>query len=319
MSQLAESTAIVPRMAEATRKAAGYAANGQAAHTRQAYRSDWQDFVAWCQIHGQAALPATGDTVAGYLADRADTLKASTLQRRLSSIAAAHRAAGLDTPTTAPAVRLTWNGIRRTKPTAQHGKAPLLLADLRSMLATVPPGLKGIRDRALLLVGFAGAFRRSELVALDVADVSHQLEGVVLTIRRSKTDQEAVGRSVGIPRGRHAETDAVAALVAWLEASHITEGALWRPINRHGQLATARITDKAVARIVQHYAAAAGLDPTLFAGHSLRAGLATSAAANGASERCIMATTGHKSDAMVRRYIREASLFRSNAASEAGM
>jgi integrase len=177
----------------------------------------------------------------------------------------------------------------------------------------------GARDRALLLLGFAGAFRRSELVALDIDDVQITREGMIVTIRRSKTDQEGAGQKVGIPRGRHPGTCPVKALAAWLGLAGIEAGAIFRPITRHGLIQPGRLTDRSVARIVQRTAEAAGLDPSQFAGHSLRAGLATSAAMAGAEERDIMRQTRHKSVVVARRYIRDGSLFRNNAAGTVGL
>jgi integrase len=173
--------------------------------------------------------------------------------------------------------------------------------------------LVGLRDRALLLVGFAGAFRRSELVALDVSDVEVGEDGLTVTLRRSKTDQEGAGRKVGIPRGSTPETCPVRALRAWLETAAITESALFRSVNRHGRVGS-RLSDKHVAIAVKEAAAPVGLDVKSFAGHSLRAGLVTSAAIQGRSDRSIMNQTGHRSVAMVQRYVRDASLFRDNAA-----
>jgi integrase len=295
-----------------------YVARAKANNTLRAYRSDWQDFCAWCDRHGLPALPATEEAVALYLTDLAKTHRASTLQRRLSSIAQAHKAAGFPSPTKGR-VSLVWAGIRRAKGTAPEGKAPALVADIRRMVATLGEDLAGRRDRALLLVGFAGALRRSELIGLDVADVAFMDEGLVVTLRRSKTDQEGQGTKLGIPYGSRPQTCPVRALRAWLEAAGITGGPVFRPVNRWGQVLPGRLTGTAVALIVKRCAKAAGLDPARYAGHSLRAGLATSAAQAGAPERIIMAQTRHKSLPMVRRYIREGSLFRENAAAVVGL
>lgn len=296
-----------------------YVAQSLAENTRRAYRSDWEHFAGWCARRGVRALPAVPEAVAAYLAAHAETFSVATLQRRLVSIGQAHRAAGHEDCTKAPGVKATWRGIRRAKGVAPKGKAPLLTPDVVRMVATLPKDLGGVRDRALLLVGFAGAFRRSELVGLDREDVEFTLEGVVVTLRRSKTDQEGEGRKVGIPWGRHAETCPVQALTAWLEQAGITEGPLFRAVNRHGQVQAGRLSGSAVAEVVKRAALRAGLDPALYAGHSLRAGLATSAAAAGASERSIMAQMGHRSVSMVRRYIRDGSLFRENAAAMVGL
>ena len=173
------------------------------------------------------------------------------------------------------------------------------------MIEALPEGLKGVRDRALLLVGFAGAFRRSELVSLDVDDLDFTEEGLVVTLRRSKTDQEGEGRRVGVPFGSNPTTCPVRSMKAWLEASAITDGPVFRSVNRHGQLQAQRLTSQSVALVVKRYAEVCGLDRHAFAGHSLRAGFATVAARNGANERSIMNQTGHKSLTIVRRYIRE--------------
>jgi integrase len=290
-----------------------------APNTRRAYRSDWEHFTHWCTAYELASLPATPETVALYLAALAGVAKVSTVGRRLTAIAKAHRAAGHETPTRSEAVHLTMRGIRRTHGVAPTQKAPAVLADLRAMLAACPDNVIGTRDRAILLLGFAGAFRRSELVALDVADLAFGERGMTVRLRRSKGDQEGEGTKKGIPFGRHGLTCPVTAVRDYMDMSHITDGALFRPINRHGQIGEARLGDKAVALVVKRAAAAAGLDPTHYAGHSLRAGLATAAAAGGAQERDIMRQTGHRSVQMLRRYIRDADLFRDNAAAIAGL
>jgi integrase len=306
-------------LADIADRASEFIQQSKAKNTLRAYRADWAHFESWCKSNGQSSLPAAGDTVALYVADLSATHKPATLTRRLSAISQAHQIAGLDTPTGSARVRLVMAGIRRTKGTAQIGKTPVLVEDLKRMMSRLPDGLLGVRDRALLLVGFCGAFRRSELVALDVADGSVTREGLTIMIRRSKTDQEAEGRKIGIPYAAHLETCAVRSLQEWFEKSGITEGPLFRPINRHGKMAAARLSAAAVGEIVKKYAASVGLDAADFAGHSLRSGLATSAAAAGASERSIMAQTGHRSLNMVRRYIKEGSLFRENAAATVGL
>jgi integrase len=257
--------------------------------------------------------------VALYVTDLADTHKPATITRRISAISQAHQIAGMDTPTGSAKVRLVMAGIRRTLGTAQEAKTPILVDDLRRMLAGLPGNLLGVRDRVLLLIGFCGAFRRSELVALDAADIAVTREGLVVTIRRSKTDQEGEGRKIGIPYASHLETCPVRSFQEWLEKSGITEGPLFRPVNRFGGMASIRLSGAAVGEIVKRYAAAVGLDATEFAGHSLRSGLATSAAAAGASERSIMRQTGHRSEKMVRRYIKDGSLFRENAVATVGL
>ncbi len=200
-----------------------------AANTRRAYRSDWEHFTRWCATHGVPTLPASPETVALYLAALAQVSKVSTVQRRLTAIAKAHRAAGYETPTKSEAVHLTMRGIRRTHGVAPNQKAPAVLADLRAMLAVLPNNLIGTRDRALLLLGFAGAFRRSELVALDVADLAFGERGLTVTVRRSKGDQEGEGAKKGIPFGRHALTCPVTAVRDWMDMSQVSEGATLPP------------------------------------------------------------------------------------------
>ncbi len=244
-----------------------------------------------------------------------------TLQRRLAAIAKAHQAAGHESPTSMrhAVVSEVWKGLKRTHGAAQAAKAPIITSELRTILRELPNGLLGIRDRALLLLGFTGAFRRSELVSLTVEDCEFTSEGLVVTLRRSKTDQEGGGRKLGIPYGSNPETCPVRSLKAYLEASGIAAGLLFRPITRHGRLGPRGLSPYGVALVVKRYAAAAGLDRSRYAGHSLRAGLATSAAAAGVSERAIMNQTGHRSANMVRRYIRDGSLFRENAAAGVGL
>lgn len=313
--------AAVPLSTTAER-AQNYIQQAKASSTLRAYRHDWSCFEAWCRERNVMALPAAPDTVALYLADIAPTTKVATISRRLAAIAKAHQAAGHDSPASLrhASVSEVWKGIRRVHGTAQTQKAPVSVEDLRRMFAVLPANeLLAVRDRALLLIGFAGAFRRSELVGLNVEDVQICADGLVILLRRSKTDQEAEGRKIAIPYGSTPDTCPVRSLQRWLESADITAGPLFRPVNRHGNLQTERLSDKAVALVVKRYAEAAGLDPKKYSGHSLRSGLVTAAAIAGVSERAIMQQTGHKSSAMVRRYIRDANLFRDNAAARIGL
>jgi integrase len=294
--------------------ARGFAAEAKSQRTRRAYGGEVGAFASWCAGAGLEALPATGRTVALYLTHMAEKgRKPAGIELALAAIAQAHKAAGFESPRTAAEVQEVRRGIRRSLGVAPAQKAPVLVSDLKAMLKALPDALVGLRDRALLLVGFSGAFRRSELIALDVADLSFTDDGLEITLRRSKTDQESEGRKVGIPFGSTPETCPVRSLRAWLEASAATEGPVFREVTRHGR-SKGRLTAQSVALAVKRAAHAAGLDPVRFSGHSLRAGLATSAARAGKSERAIMAQTGHRSEKMVRRYIRDASLFTDNAA-----
>jgi len=293
--------------------------HARAENTRRAYASDWKHFASWCGNHQVPACPAAPQTLALYLTALTATHTVGTLTRRLSSISQAHRSAGFASPTEEAGVRELMAGIRRRRGTAATAKRPLLIPDLQALLAAVPENLLGRRDRALLLLGFSGAFRRSELVALNVEDAKETSDGLVLTLRRSKTDPDAGGRPVAIPRGREAATCPLQALAAWRAAAGMTAGPLFLRVNRHGQLLPHRLSGAAVAIVIKRYAAAAGFAPEEFAGHSLRAGLATAAAIAGKSERAIMNQTGHKSTATLRRYIRDANLFRDNAAEGIGL
>ena len=249
-----------------------------------------------------------------YLAAKAqEGRKVSTLSLALAAISQAHQMAGHESPRSSTAVREAFKGIRRTHGSAPDQKAPVLNAQLRTMMERMPATLLGARDRALLLVGFSGAFRRSELVALEVADLAFTSEGLTVTLRKSKTDQESQGRKIGLPYQSTSATCPVRATQTWLELAGISEGAVFRSVNRHGQLG-ARLGGQDVARVVKRVAEAAGFDPKPFAGHSLRAGLATSAAKAGKAAHSIMKQTGHRSIAMVQRYIRDAELYTDNAA-----
>lgn len=293
----------------------GYLDDSQAANTRDAYRADWAHFTTWCDELHLASLPAQPATVARYLVALVETgRKVATLTRRLSAISQAHQAAGHDSPTASLAVRKVFAGIKRRHGTQQEAKAPVLPADLKLMVAELDDTPAGKRDRALLLLGFAGAFRRSELVALDVADLEVQRAGLIVTIRRSKTDQEGQGERLGVPRGRDKALCPVRAVEAWIAAGDLVEGPLFRPIDRHGNVRSQRLADFTVVRVVKRLAAAVGLDPDLYGGHSLRAGLATAAAAAGVEERVIMKQTRHTSTRTLRKYIRDGELFKNNAA-----
>ncbi|MGI4831627.1 MAG: site-specific integrase [Janthinobacterium lividum] len=293
----------------------------KAVSTLRAYRSDWQHFLSWCESRGAAALPATSETVALYLVALAETHRPATITRRLTSIAKAHAAAREPNPATTQHILVaeTLQGIRRTLGTAQPGKTPLLTADLIQVLAHLPAGLSGVRDRALLLVGYTGGLRRSELAALTAEDLEWKEEGAILTLRRSKTDQEGQGRKVAIPRGVHAATCPVRALRGWLEAAAIQAGALFREIDRHGRIGERGLHRDSVGAILKRAVARAGFDPANYGGHSLRAGFATQAARNGATAFDIMRQTGHRSITTVSRYVRDAQIFRDAPAGKLGL
>jgi site-specific recombinase XerD len=295
--------------------ARAYADASKSPNTRRAYKSDWKAFTGWCRTWGFEALPARPEVVAMFVSHLAGSgKKVSSISRMLVSISQAHKFAGLDSPTSAQTVRETVKGIKRSLGTAQRQKAPLMAEQLRVLVQLIPDGLLGARNKALLLLGFSMAARRTELVAVDVEDLAFTSEGLIVNIRKSKTDPEGKGRQVGVPYGSSAVSCPVRAVKSWMEAACITTGPIFRGVGRWGNPEPRRLNDRAVARIVQQYTALIGLNSGDFAGHSLRSGLASSAAKAGRSERSIMDQTGHKSLNMVRRYVRLGNLFTSNAA-----
>jgi len=293
----------------------------RAGSTIRAYTHDWQQFRAWCEANGFVSLPASPQTVILYSTDLAKNhgKRWNTLSRRIAAISQLHSQAGFESPTRSWAVKQFLQGLRRELGIAPVRKRPVLVGDLQEILKQIPNSLLGKRDRALLLLGFSGAFRRSELVGLDAKDIEVQRAGIALTIGRSKTDQEGQGRILGIPYGIEEATCPIRALEAWRNAAEIQSGPLFRPVNRHGRVLASRLSGEGVAIVVKRYVEKLGYDPAHFAGHSLRAGLATSAAAAGKSERAIMNQTGHRSIMTVRRYIRDGNLFRENAADGLGL
>lgn len=274
-------------------------------NTLRAYRADLKHFITW-----GGAIPASPEQVAKYVAHHATCLAFTTLSRRLVAIARAHAARGLASPTNSAVVRATLKGVRRSRSCTVRQVAPLQKLDVLQMVRGLR-GLRGLRDRALLLIGFVSAMRRSELVSLDVEDVQFSEQGAIIRLRRSKTDQEGKGRDIAIPRIRSRYCP-IRNLLAWIDASGITGGALFRQVNRYDQLLPHRLMAQSVALIVKRRAATAGFDTRLFSGHSLRAGFVTNAANGGASSASIRAQTGHKSDAMLQRYIRNSQLFSNN-------
>ena len=338
-----DTIALAVSLAEQAR---AYAQAAKAPSTLRAYRSDWRHFAAWCLEGGRASLPSSPETVALYLAAWAPLRANATLTRRLTAISKAHEAAGYPSPATMAelAVSETLKGIRRTHGVAQRRKEPLVTADVQRLVQQLvthtgmktgargdrkdpgAPELSALRDRALVLLSYAGALRRSEPAALRVGDLAWPPKGLVLTLRRSKTDQEGRGRQVAIPRGRHAHTCPVRAVEGWMEAAGLDKSSdqhrdapLFRAIDRHGNLQRRALHPNSVGEILKRVVTRAGYPPAAYGGHSLRAGFCTEAARSGASAFEIMRQTGHRSVATVARYIREAELFRDAPASKLGL
>lgn len=282
-------------------------------NTMRAYRSDWQDFQGWCADRGRSHLPANAATVANYASSLANAgKKVPTIARKLAAIRFFHRGAGLDNPTDNAGVAAILKGIRRTVGTAARQKAPATVDVIHAMMARInADSLQGKRDRALLLLGFAGAFRRSELVAITVEDLTFSEEGVDVFLPKSKTDQEAKGQSVAILNGKALKP--ADRLKEWLQSAGITSGPIFRRFNRGDRLTSETLTDQAVALIVKKYADAAGLDVASLSGHSLRAGFVTSAAENRASISRIMEVTRHRDPRTVETYVRRADRFKDHA------
>ena len=272
-------------------------------NTQKAYHHDVEHFMQW---GGQ--IPATPKKVAQYLAYYARSLSVATLTRRVTAIHQAHQHQGYPSPTKAALVKETLQGIRRMHGCAQRRVLPLLHSQLNTWVKT-QHGVMGLRDKALLLVGFAGAFRRSELVNIQVSQVRFVKQGMLIHLPRSKTDASGVGRDVAIPFASDRSRCAVRALQAWLKAAEITHGMVFRRVNRYDQVLAQGLSDQSVALVVKRCVTELGLKPEDYAGHSLRAGLVTSAALAGVSVWKIRRQTGHQSDAMLQRYIRESQLF----------
>src|SRR5450631_220589 len=290
----------------------------RAPSTERAYAADWRDFAGFVARIGRRRQPAEPETVALYVADLARRgRRPATIARKLAAIAVYHRAAGEASPTEHDVVRAVVRGTRRQLGVAQPQKTALELDPLRTVVLAIPTDLRGLRDRALLLIGWVAALRRSELVALEVADLSFEPEGVVLTIRRSKTDREGVGATVAVPLGGEEATCPVGALRRWLDTAAVSEGPVFRRIDRHSNLGSA-LSDRALAQIVAARAATAGLEGD-FAGHSLRAGFATAAARAGRSEAAIMRHGRWKSVQIARRYIRQGTRWDDNPAADLGL
>lgn len=293
----------------------------RAGSTLRAYEHDWKQFRIWCEQNRLVPLPASTEAVILYATDltRNQGKKWNTLSRRLAAISQLHQRAGFDSPTATWPMKQFLAGLRRELGVAPVRKKPVLVADLKQIVGALPDSTLGKRDRALLLVGFTGALRRSELIGLDVEDLENVREGLIVHIRRSKTDQEGEGRKVGIPRSADQATCPVSALEQWIAAAGIGSGPVFRVMNRHGHVLAKRLSGEGVAMVVKRAVEKLGYDPAAFSGHSLRAGLATSAAAAGKGERAIMNQTGHRSVTTVRRYIRDGNLFRENAADGLGL
>jgi len=279
--------------------------NSKSTNTLRAYQSDYNDFSLFCSKNGFQAMPTEPKILSLYITHLASYSKFSTLKRRLASISIIHKTKGHYIDTKHPIIVENLMGIKRTNGSNQKGKKPLLINDLKLLIKAIDESkeknIRKIRDKALVLIGFSGGFRRSELVNIEYEDIEFVEEGVKIFVKRSKTDQSGEGMTKAIPYFDNIKFCPVKALNKWVVEAELKDGKIFN------------ISDKNVALIIKKYANYAGLDAHKYAGHSLRSGFATSTAESGAEERNIMAMTGHKSTEMVRRYIKEANLFKNNA------
>ena len=287
----------------------------KADNTIRAYSSDWSDFVDWCTYHGEPFLPTTPETIVNYINDLADEAKANTVSRRVTAISENHIAAGFgrNNPAKEGIVRTAMSAIRREKGTFQHGKSPILMETLYLLADCFGDDIVSIRDRALILLGFAGAFRRSELVRIQMEEITFSPEGMVIFIPHAKGDQLGHGSTIAVPYAPHEEICAVRAVEQWILTAQIQHGPLFRGFKRNKDIREEQLSDKSVALIVKKYIRMAGLNESNFAGHSLRRGFATSAAQHDIDALTIMRQTRHKSEKMVHRYIEQGNIFKDNA------
>jgi len=286
-------------------------------NTLRAYKSDFKDFGAFCAKHGFDSLPTEPKVVSLYLTYLSKNSKVSTLRRRLVSIGMLHKLKGHYLDTKHPLIIENLMGIKRVKGSMQKGKKPILINHLKSIINVINQKkideIKKSRDKTILLVGFGGGFRRSELISINYEDIEFVPEGVKITIKRSKTDQFGEGMVKGLPYFTNELYCPVINLKKWLELSNIKSGPIFRRFTKGSSLTRDRLTDQSVVLLIKNYLNLAGIENSNYSGHSLRSGFATVAAESGADERSIMAMTGHKTTQMVRRYIREANIFKNNA------
>jgi site-specific recombinase XerD len=292
--------------------------NSKANNTVRAYKSDFKDFGIFCSQNGFKSLPTDPKIVSLYLTHLSiKDAKMSTLKRRLVSIGVIHRLKGYYLDTKHPSIIENIMGIKRRKGSIQKSKKPILISSLIKIINVIDEQtkkeLKKIRDRTIILIGFSGGFRRNEIVSLNYDDLDFVPEGLKINLRRSKTDQFGEGFTKALPYFDNSKYCPVVSLKKWIEFSKITSGPVFRKFVKGLNLSEKRLTDQTVALLIKEYLQLAGIDSKNYSGHSLRSGFATSAAESGAEERSIMAMTGHKSTEMVRRYIKEANLFKNNA------
>ena len=292
--------------------------NSKAKNTIRAYKSDFHDFGLFCAKNNFKSIPAEPKIVSLYLTHLSTkNIKISTLKRRLVSIGVIHKLKGIYLDTKHPTIIENILGIKRRKGSIQKGKKPLLINSLKKIINAIDQQkkkeIKKLRDRSIILIGFSGGFRRNEIISLDYDDLDFVSEGLKINIKRSKTDQFGEGTVKGLPYFNNVQYCPVISIQKWIQISKINSGPLFRRFTKGSNLSENRLTDQTVALLIKEYLKLAGIDNRNYSGHSLRSGFATTAAEAGAEERSIMEMTGHKSTEMVRRYIKEANLFKNNA------
>ena len=289
----------------------------KANNTLRAYKSDFKDFGSFCAKHGFDSMPSEPKVVSLYLTHLSANSKISTLRRRLVSIGVVHKLKGHYLDTKHPVIIENLMGIKRKKGSIQTGKKPILINHLKQIINVIDDQkiekIKKLRNKALILVGFSGGFRRTELISIDHEDLDFVEEGVKITLRKSKTDQFGEGQVKGLPYFTNEKYCPVTSLKNWIYLSKIKTGPIFRRFAKGSILTRHRLTDQSVVLIIKECLKLAGIENQNYSGHSLRSGFATAAAESGADERSIMTMTGHKSTDMVRRYIKEANLFKNNA------
>ena len=291
--------------------------SSKANNTLRAYKSDFKDFGSFCAKHGFKSLPSEPKIVSLYITHLSKNSKISTLKRRLVSLSVVHKLKGHYLDTKHPIIVENLMGIKRLKGSIQKGKKPILINHLKSIINVIHEqkinDINKLRDKTIILIGFGGGFRRTELISIDHEDLEIVQEGLKISIKKSKTDQFGEGMIKGLPYLSNKLYCPVTNLKKWLEISKIKSGPIFRRFSKGSILTEKRLSDQSVVLLIKKYLKLAGIDNNNFSGHSLRSGFATVAADSGADERSIMAMTGHKTTQMVRRYIREANIFKNNA------
>ena len=317
--KIKEGKALSTEILDLQEEAKIHLANSKSENTKNAYRMDWKQFSEWCEKNGLNVLPADPETVVYYITFLGKTLKSSSIKRKMTAISQRHETAGYPSPTKTALVKGIWDGIQRNIGIKEEGKDALWLDELRQIIQATPQDtVSGVRDRALLIIGWAGALRRSELTGLKVEDISKTRDGLILHLNRSKTDQKGEGQEVALPYGSNPLTCPVRSLDDWLAVSGISEGSLFRRIDRHGNILNG-LTPQSVRLIVKKCCEKVGLNPDKYGAHSLRSGFCSTAAKAGKAEHQIMKQTRHKRTDSLQRYIKKATLFEDNAASGIGL